>query len=187
MLCHLTRWFISRSEDGGRAWPRFAERHAAKCAACREYAHLASALGARLSAEIPSLLARVPEPPLSLDGVAAEAPSNRDRSRLGPRLPVSLRPLPLASVALTIVAFILVFTQVVYRETGPSASERQSALAALKSVSAAPGELGGAAVGVESSLERERDILERSILSAFDYLQSRLNIKIERRDFPKSR
>jgi hypothetical protein len=56
----------------------------------------------------------------------------------------------------------------------------------LKSITAAPGELGGAVIDVESSLDREREILERSILSALDYLQERLNIKIERRDRPKS-
>jgi hypothetical protein len=185
MICHLTRWFISRSEDGGKAWPRFAERHAARCAACREYARFASALSARLSAEVPSLLARVPEPALTFDGLDAEGTPSENRAPSG-RRPVFLRPLPVASVALALVALALILTLVVLREPGPSPSDRQAALTALKSITAAPGELGGAVIDVESSLDREREILERSILSALDYLQERLNIKIERRDRPKS-
>ena len=184
MLCHLTRWFVSRSEDGGKAWPRFAERHAARCAACREYARFASALPSRLSAEVPSLLARAPEADLALDGVDAEgARSGRPASG---RRPVFLRPFPLASAALALVASVLVLTQVVLREPGLSPADRQAALAALRSVTAAPDELGGVAVDVESSLDREREVLERSILSALDYLQERLNIKVERRDRLKS-
>jgi hypothetical protein len=35
-------------------------------------------------------------------------------------------------------------------------------------------------------LAREREILERSVSSAFEYLQARLNIRIERRDVPES-
>jgi hypothetical protein len=38
----------------------------------------------------------------------------------------------------------------------------------------------------ESSLENERLILERSLTAAVEYLQARLNIKIERKDAPKS-
>jgi len=184
MLCHLTRWFVSRSEDGGKAWPRFAERHAARCAACREYARFASALPTRLSAEVPSLLAQAPEAALTFEGAEAE----RSRSRRGAsvRRTVFLRPLPLASAALALVALVLVFTQVILREPRLSPADRQAAFAALRSVTAAPDELGGVAVDVESSLDRERDILERSILSALDYLQERLNIKIERKDRLKS-
>jgi hypothetical protein len=184
MLCHLTRWFVSRSEDGGKAWPRFAERHAARCAACREYARFASALPARLSAEVPSLLAQAPEADLAFEGVDVEGA--RSGRRASVRGPVFLRPLPLASAALALIAFVLVFTQVVLREHGLSPADRQAALAALKSVTAAPNELGGVAVDIESSLDRERDILEKSILSALDYLQERLNIKVERRDRLKS-
>lgn len=184
MLCHLTRWFVSRSEDGGKAWPRFAERHAARCAACREYARFASALPARLSAEVPSLLAQARDADLTFDGVDAEG-ARRGR-RASVRRPVFLRPLPLTSAALALVAFLLVLTQVVLREPRLSPADRQAAFAALKSVTAAPDELAGAVVDAESSLDRERDVLERSILSALDYLQERLNIKVERKGRLKS-
>jgi hypothetical protein len=82
--------------------------------------------------------------------------------------------------------FGIVLTRVVLREPGPSPADRQAALTAMKSVAAAPDELGGVALDMESSLDRERDILERSILSALDYLQERLNIRVERRDKLKS-
>ena len=38
MLCHLARRAISRSEDRGKALPRWAGRHIGRCEACREYA-----------------------------------------------------------------------------------------------------------------------------------------------------
>jgi hypothetical protein len=88
----------------------------------------------------------------------------------------------MASAGLAFIAFLIVLTQFVLREPGLSLADRQAALAALKSVTAAPGDLGGAVVEVESSLDREREILETSILSALEYLQERLNIKVERRD-----
>ena len=52
------------------------------------------------------------------------------------------------------------------------------------SVSGAPGELRGVVSEAESSLDKERQILEESIASAAEYLQVRLNIKIERRHPP---
>lgn len=184
MLCHLTRWFVSRSEDAGKAWPRFAERHAARCAACREYARFASVLPARLSAEVPSVLAGAPEADLALDGIDADgARSLRGASG---RRPVFLRPLPAASAALALIASVLVLTLVVFREPRLSPADRQAALAALKSVAAAPDELGGVVADAESSLDREREVLERSILSALDYMQARLNIKVERKGRLKS-
>lgn len=184
MLCHLTRWFVSRSEDGGKAWPRFAERHAARCAACREYARFAAALPARLRADVPSALAQALEADLALEG--ADLEGARSGRRASGRRPVFLRPLPLASAALVLVASVLVLTQVVLREPGLSPADRQAAFAALKSVAAAPDELGGVALDMESSLDRERAILEKSILSALDYLQERLNIKVERRGGQRS-
>ncbi|MCK7480184.1 MAG: hypothetical protein M0C28_25160 [Candidatus Moduliflexus flocculans] len=41
MLCHLARRAISRSEDRGKALPRWAGRHIGRCEACREYARFA--------------------------------------------------------------------------------------------------------------------------------------------------
>jgi hypothetical protein len=184
MLCHLTRWLISRAEDGGKAWPRFAERHAARCDACREYARFVSSLSVRMGAEIPSFLAQAPEAPLTLEGIDAEGPGSRRRASV--RRPVFLRPFPLASAAVALVALLLIFTQVVFRTPGLSPGDRQAALAALKSVTTAPDELGGAVAGAESSLDQEREILEKSVLSALDYVQTRLNIKVEWRQKPKS-
>ena len=181
MLCHLTRWFISRAEDGGKTGPRFAERHAARCEACREYARFTASLSARLGAEVPSLFDRVPEATPTLEGVDAGAARS---GRLAPsgRRPVALRPLPLASAAVALGALLLVMALAVLRQPGFSPADRREALAALKSATAAPEELGGAVAGAEYSLERERQILEQSILSALDYLQKRLDIKVERRD-----
>ena len=61
-----------------------------------------------------------------------------------------------------------------------------SALAALKTVTAAPDEFQGMVREAESPLARERQILEHSVASAVEYLQARLNIKIERRELPKT-
>jgi hypothetical protein len=184
MLCHLTRWLISRAADGGKAWPRFAECHAARCHACGEYTRFVSSFSDRMGAEIPAFLARVPEAPLTIEGIGAEAPPSGRRA--SERRAAFLRPLPLASVAVALVALLFIFTQVVFRKPGLSPADRQAAFAVLKSVATAPDELGGAVAGAELSLDQEREILEKSVLSALDYLQTRLNIKVEWRERPKS-
>jgi len=177
MLCHLTRWFISRSEDEGGAWPRIAERHAARCGACREYARFVSSLSARMGAEIPSFLAQAPEAPPTLEGIDAKGP--RSRRRASGRRPVLLRPLPLASAAVTLVALLFIFAPAVFRTPGLSPADRQAAFAVLKTVTTAPADLRGAVAGAESSLDREREILEKSVLSALEYVQARLNVRVE--------
>jgi hypothetical protein len=184
MLCHLTRWFISRSEDEGTARPRFAERHASRCGACREYARFVSSLSARMGAETPSFLAQAPEASPSLEGI--DARGLRSRRRASGRRPVFLRPLPLASAAVTLVALLFIFAPAVFRTPGLSPADRQAAFAVLKTVTAAPDELGGAVAGAESSLDREREILEKSVISALDYVQTRLNVRVVWKERPKS-
>ena len=184
MLCRLTRWLISRSEDTGKARPRFAERHAARCAACRDFARFSAALPGRLGGEVPALLARAPGKDLALESTDAER--TRDESRASGRRPVFLRPLPAASAVLALIAVAILLPRVVFREQDLSPADRRAALTALKSVAAAPDELGGVLIGAESSLAREREILESSILSAFDYLQERLGVRVERRNGPES-
>ena len=184
MLCRLTRWLISRAEDTGKARPRFAERHAARCAGCGEYARFAAALPGRLSEEVRSLLARAPETDLALEGVDAERAPGRGSS--SGRRPVFPRPLPLAAAALALAVVTLVLPRIVLRESAHSPADRQAAFSALKSITTAPDELGGALIDAETSLAGERAILEKSILSALDYLQARLNIRVERRNAPKS-
>jgi hypothetical protein len=179
MLCHLTRWFISRSEDKGTARPRFAERHASRCGACREYARFVSSLPARMGVEIPSFLAGVPEAPPALERIDAEEP--RSGRRASGRRPVFPRPIPLASAVVALIALLFIFAQTVLRTPGLSPSDRRAAFAALNSVTTAPDELGGAVAGAESSLDREREILERSVLSALDYVQTGLNVRVEYR------
>jgi hypothetical protein len=154
MLCTFSRWMISRAEDTGKALPRIAERHVRRCHACGEYARTVASLSSRLRAERSAWLAGVPDFKVGPWPAAAASPVPR-RSWLG------LRPLPVAAAVLIVVAGALVLFQVVLRT---------------------PEEIGGAIKEAESPLDRERMVLERSLVSAANYLQARLNIKIERRE-----
>lgn len=184
MFCHLTRRLISRAEDRGKKMPRFAERHTARCGACREYARFTASLKARLSAEKPALLAAVRDFPLGEAAWVEDGTARGKRESLGRRL--ALHPFPAAAAALVVVAGAIVLFQVVLREPSPSPEDRAAALATLRSVTAAPDGFQGMVSDAESSLARERQILERSVASAVEYLQARLNIKIERRESPKT-
>lgn len=184
MFCNLTRWLISRAEDRGKEMPRFAERHAAKCGTCREYARIAASLSERLSGEAPAFLAKAPDSPLAPAAWAAE------EAGLGTRAPFRRRhlahPFPAAAAVLLAAASGLVLFLVVRPGPGLTSAEKQAVIASLKSVAAAPAEFRVAVAEVESPLARERQILERSVLSAVEYLQARLNIRIERKQTPKS-
>jgi hypothetical protein len=189
MLCKISRWMVSRAEDTGKKLPRFAVRHAERCGACREFARSSASLSTELRVEKAAFLDGVPEfsvralAPTEVPATERGNVSGADR-RPGRPWPF-LRPLPAAALA---VLFIAVGAFVVIRigRRGPelSAQDRAAAMAAIKSVSSAPGELGGVVGEAESSLDKERQILERSIASAAEYLQARLNIKIERRNPP---
>jgi hypothetical protein len=181
---------ISRAEDTGKKLPRFAERHVGRCRACGEFARFSASLSSRLRDERSAWLAQVPDFPLSFDAdsgpatagtrvAAAERPGSR-RIRFG------FRPLPVAAAALVVVAAALVLFRVIPREPAPSAEDRAAARAAIARLQAAPATLQGVIGEAESSLENERLILERSLTAAVEYLQARLNIKIERKDAPKS-
>jgi hypothetical protein len=189
MLCMLSRWMVSRAEDTGKKLPRFAERHVKRCGACREFARFSASLSTGLRAERAAFLDGVPEfsvPVLS----PAEAPATERGNVVGadrrPGRPWPfLRPLPAAALAVLLIAVgAFVIFRIGRHEPEFSAQDRAAAMAALKSVSSAPGELGGVVSEAESSLDKERQILERSIASAAEYLQARLNIKIERRNPP---
>lgn len=190
MFCNLTRWLISRAEDQGKKLPRFAERHAARCGACREYTRFAASLSSRLSGETPAFLAKAPDVRLGPDiAVAPASPAHErvDKGWRGLRRPrLILRPLPVAAAVLFVVAGALVLFRVVLREPSPSPQERAAALAAFKSITAVPNGFQGIFIEAESSLANERAILEKSVLSAVEYLQARLNIRIERREVPKT-
>ena len=67
-----------------------------------------------------------------------------------------------------------------------TAADRAAARAAFKSIVAAPDGFRVALTEAESSLEKEKRIWESSVVSAVEYLQARLNIRIERRDPPKT-
>ena len=88
-----------------------------------------------------------------------------------------MRPPPLVVAAGALVLF-----QVVLKEPAPTAEERAAAMAALKSIASAPDGFRGAHRSAESSLEKENRIRESSVSSAVEYLQARLNIRIERRE-----
>jgi len=184
MLCKLTRWLISREVDRGIKTPRFALRHGERCGACRAYARFAASLPSRFAGERPAFLASVPDFPLN-EARWAEDGGVREKRGILPRRLV-LHPFPAAAAAILVVAGVLVLFQVVLREAGPSTQDEAAALAALKTVTAAPDEFQGMVGKVESPLAKERQILEQSVASAVEYLQARLNIKIERKDTPKS-
>jgi hypothetical protein len=184
MLCHLTRRLISRSEDRGKKLPRFSERHIARCADCRDYARFTASLKARLSTEKPALLAAVSEFPLSKAEWATGGTGDKRSEAFGRRL--VFHPFPTAAAAVAVVAGAVVLFQVVLREPSSAPEERAAALATLKSITAAPDGFQGIVTEAESSLARERQILERSVLSAFEYLQARLNVRIERKAPAKS-
>ena len=185
MVCHFARRMISRAEDNGTLPPRWVERHAARCGACREYARFTVSLKTRLAAEKPGVIAAAPEFPLNEASWSEAAPGLESRPSLGRRL--TLHPVPAAAAALLVVAAGLVLFQVVLREPSPpSAEDRTAVRAAFRSFTAAPDGFPGVVTEAESSLAREREILERSLASAAEYVQARLNIKIERRDAPRS-
>ncbi len=184
MLCKLTRWLISRQVDLGKAVPRFALRHAARCGACRAYARFAASLPSRFAGERAAFLAAAPNFPLN-EAKRAEDGAVRGKREILPRR-LALRPFPAAAAAVLIVAGVLVLSQVVLREAGPSPQDEAAALAALKTVTAAPEEFQGMVAEAESPLAKERRILERSVASAVEYLQTRLNIKFERKHEPKT-
>jgi hypothetical protein len=184
MLCTLSRWLISRSEDTGKALPRFARRHVRRCRACGEFARTAAMLSSRLRTERSAWLAKVPDFTVELGAGAAASPLPQDGAREPRRSWLSLRPLPVAAAALVVLAGALVLFQVVLKKPAPAAEERAAALAALKTITSAPEGLQGVIVEAESPLDKERKILEKSVSSAVEYLQARLNIKIERREPP---
>ncbi len=183
MLCHLARRAISGSEDRGKAQPRWAVRHIGRCEACREYARFANSLKTRLAGDRAAFLAAVPEFPLREAAWNEAGTERKERIPLGRRL--VLRPLPAAAGILAVAAVAFLVFRVVPREPVPTAGDRAAARAAFKSIVAAPDEFRVALTGAESSLEKEKRIWESSVVSAVEYLQARLNIRIERRDPPK--
>jgi hypothetical protein len=184
MFCKLTRWLISREADRGKKTPRFALRHAERCGACREYERFVTSLPSRFAGDRSAFLAAVPGFPLNEAGWAGTVDDQGKRKTVRPRF--VLRPLPAAVAALAIVTGALVLFQVVLRVPSPSPRERAAVLAALKAVTAAPDDLQGIVREAESPLARESQILEKSVLSAVEYLQARLNIRIERQKTPKT-
>jgi hypothetical protein len=180
MLCTLSRWMISRTEDAGKKLPRIAERHVRSCPACGEYARACASLTSRLRAERSAWLAEAPDfsPLAGFDAESSPAAPIPHRPRL------ALRPLPVAAAALAVIAVALILSQVVFKASAPSEAARREAADAIRSLSAAPQDLSGIIEEAESPLVRERRILERSVASAVEYLQARLNIKIERREPP---
>jgi len=184
MFCNLIRWLISRAEDREKETPRFAERHAARCGACREYALFAASLTARLAGEAPAFLAKAPDSPLDPAAWAAEGDGRGTGAPFRRRF--VLHPFPAAAAVLVVAASALILFMVVRREPTLTSAEKLAVIASLKSVAAAPAEFRLAVEEVGSPLAKERQILERSVVSAVEYLQARLNIRIERKQAPKS-
>jgi len=184
MLCHLARKAISGSEDRGKALPRWAGRHIGRCEACREHARFAASLKTRLAGDRAAFLAAVSEFPLS-EAAWDEAGSGRkERIPFGRRL--GLHPVPAVAGVLAVAAAAFLVFRTVPREPMPTVADREAARAAFRSVVSAPDGFLSALSGAESSLEKEKRVLERSVASAAEYLQARLNIRIERRDPSKT-
>ena len=184
MLCTLSRWLISRAEDSGKALPGFAGRHVRQCRACAEFARTTATLSSRLRSERSAWLAEVPDFAVDRGPDPAPRPAAKAGAREPRRSWLALRPLPVAAAALVIVAGGLILFQVVLKEPAPTAEDRAAAMAALKTITSAPQGLQGFIGAAESPLDRERRILENSVSSAVEYLQARLNIRIERREPP---
>ncbi|HSA94571.1 MAG TPA: hypothetical protein VLJ16_00875 [Acidobacteriota bacterium] len=186
MRCRINRWMISRAEDAGKVPPRFVERHTARCEACGEFSRAAASISSRLRAERRAWLAKVPDFPIDLtrgpELSPAASPASGPRPSASPHSRSFLRPLPVAASALAILAAGLILFQVYLRGPGPSAEDRLAARAAIDRLTSAPQTLPAAVGEAESALERERRILEESVASAAEYLQARLNIRIERRE-----
>ncbi|MBN2266598.1 MAG: hypothetical protein JW775_12375 [Candidatus Aminicenantes bacterium] len=185
MLCKISRWMVSRAEDAGKPLPRFAEKHIARCRSCGAFARTSDSLAARLGDERDAWLAKVPEFPSGLDR-APEPAAERHRAgearlsrRVRPRF--GLRPLPVAAAVLLLAAAAVVVFRVIPGEAPPNPQERADARAAIERLSSAPERLPAVFGQAETSLENERLILERTISSAVEYLQARLNIRIERK------
>jgi hypothetical protein len=183
MKCQLVKWLISRAEDIGKPLPRFAAHHAQRCRACGDYARAVASLASGLRSERSAWLAAVPDFAVDLSAEGARGPAAA-AARAPRRAWFGLRPLPVAAAALAVVAGALVFFQLVLKRPAPTAGERAAVLATLKTITAAPAEVRGAIKEAESPLDREREVLERSFTSAVEYLQARLNIRIDRREPP---
>jgi hypothetical protein len=184
MMCALCRWRISRAEDTGRPLGRFAARHVRRCRRCGDYARSVASIASRLRAERPAWLAAAPEFEVDLQAGSAGIAPSPAAARAPRRSWLGLRPLPVAAAVLAVVAGALVLYQVVLREPAPTGEERTTALATLRTIAAAPAEVKSAIKKAESPLDRERRVLGESVASAVEYLQARLNIKIERREPP---
>jgi len=180
MVCQFARRAISRAEDRGEGRPRWVARHTARCGSCRDFALFTASLRARLADEKPALLSAVPDFPVDGHARASAGEARGKREGLGRRL--ILHPFPAAAAVLALVAAGVLVIRVVRQDTRTSPQDTAAALAALKAVVAAPAAFPGAVAGAETSLEKERRILEASLASAVEYLQVRLNVKIERRD-----
>jgi hypothetical protein len=179
MLCALSRWMISRAADTGKTPPRVVERHLRRCRACAEYARFASSLPARFTGDKDAFLAAVPDFPLGETAWAKEPARANERTSPGRRF--ALRPVPAVAGILVVVAAAFLVYRLAVRGPGPTPEELAAGRAALQSLVAAPNEFEGALTKAESSLVQERRILEKSIVSAAEYLQARLNIKVERK------
>jgi len=182
---------ISRSQDTGRRLPRAIERHVGRCRVCGAFARASMTVASRLKSERAAFLDKVPDFDLDLgagQAVFETAPRTAERiSRAPRRLVFGLRPLPVAAaaLALAVTAGVIVF-QTTRRPSPANPQDLVAMKEALKSLTSAPVGIPGVLGRAESSLDKERQVLERSLVAAADYLQSRLNIKIERKANPRS-
>lgn len=184
MVCHLVRRAISRAEDHRGETPRWVARHTARCGSCRDFALFTASLKTRLADEKPALLSAVPDFPVGGAAWAAAGEARGERQGLGRRL--VLHPFPAVASALVLVAAGVLLFRVLRQDTMSPPRDTAAALAAMRTVLAAPAAFPEAVAGAETSLEKERRVLEASLASAVEYLQARLNIRIERREPPKS-
>jgi hypothetical protein len=182
MLCTISRWMISRAEDTGKKLPAPVERHLRRCGACGEFARTAATLSSRLRTGRSAWLAEAPDFAVKIGPEPTPRPAGGAGAHAARRSWLSLRPLPVAAAALVIVAGALILFQLVLKKPAPTAEDRAAAMAALRTITSVPAQFQGVVGQAESPLDQERRILERSVSSAVEYLQARLNIRIERRE-----
>ncbi|MBN1940004.1 MAG: hypothetical protein JW843_10480 [Candidatus Aminicenantes bacterium] len=177
MLCPLTRWFISRFEDTGKAIPPWVVRHVGRCASCRSFAAFSDSLPARFCGERSSLLDDVPDAPPRRNVPHSRKPDLARRSRFRS----VLRPVPAAALVLILAAGVFLLRGIL---SGPplTAERAKAALADLRKAAAVTREWPGFVRTAESSLDQERIVLENAARSAYAFLQDRLNLTIERKD-----
>ncbi len=165
MLCSLTKRFISRREDTGRALPVWAQGHLRRCPKCREFDEFCASLKdkAKVGLEVPSRADEARDARL-LSALKAGAPRRTPAPQSWGR-----RLVPAAAV----IALLATVTVVSIRLAAPPGESlpRLGEVISPEQVAAFRAEL----ISVEGPLKKEKDALDDVLGSAVKYLVARLD------------